>query len=170
MKTKPFIIASICTLALASGVHAQQAEVKTNGATGSAKIAPLSNTDADAKLKSVFEDITVPAPKVDVQKKEEKHSSSSSSSSSASQNSTTTSINGKTVNITRTIDGDGKETVKITTFSRSGKPKVEELSAEEFDAKYNKKKGKAAKADKAAKPAPADNGTPVPAATGKATE
>lgn len=168
MKTKPLVIASICTLAFASPSQAQQAEVNTGGATGSAKITPLTNTEADAKLKCVFEDKTVPAPKAEVKKESVSHSSSSSSSSS--QNSSTTTINGKTVNITRTIDGDGKETVKITTFSRSGKPKVEEMSAEEFDAKYNKKKSKAAKADKAAKPAPADNGTPVPAATGKATE
>lgn len=172
MKAQPFVIASICAVAFVSVVHAQQAEIKTNGATGGARIAPLSGTDAEATLKSIFEVKTAPTPKMDVQKKAESHTEShtESHSSAISQHSTTTSINGKTVNIMRSVDGDGKETVKITTFSRSGKPKVEEMSAEDFDAKYNKKKGKAAKADQAAKPAPADNATPAPTATGKATE
>ena len=168
MKAQPFVIASICAVAFVSVVHAQQAEIKTNGATGGARIAPLSGTDAEATLKSIFEVKTAPTPKMDVQNKAESHTESHSSA--ISQHSTTTSINGKTVNIMRSVDGDGKETVKITTFSRSGKPKVEEMSAEDFDAKYNKKKGKAAKADQAAKPAPADNAPPAPTATGKATE
>lgn len=111
----------------------------------------------------------------EVAKTNESRTEVSKSSSSSSGSTTTTSIDGKTVTITRQTGPDGVEHVTITTFSRSGKPKVVEMTSDEFAEKYGPRKKKEPKADAKQeekkpedKPAPAPE--PAPSNPGKATE
>lgn len=60
--------------------------------------------------------------------------------SAKSSSTSMTTIRGKTVSITRRILDDGAEEVIVTTFSRRGKPKVEKMTADEFELKYGDKK------------------------------
>lgn len=89
------------------------------------------------------------------------------SSVSQSSSSSTTSIDGKTVNIHRKTGPDGEEIVTVTTIVKNRKPKVEQMTAEEFLQKYSdrKSKKKAKEAEAKAEPQPAPTEKP-----GKATE
>ena len=155
MKSSTSIIVSFCTLLLVSALPAQHPNKGSAQGQASGRIS--GNDD------STIHDISDEKTPV---KSGKGKATSSSSSASSSQTSTTTTINGKTVNITRTIDTNGKETVRVTTISRSGKPKVEEMTAEEFDAKYGKKTGSQPKVKPAAKNSESQPSTSV----GKATE
>ena len=72
-------------------------------------------------------------------------STSKQHSSSVSESSQSTSVNGRTVTVKRHRDKDGKEKVTVTTTERGGKPKVEELTPEEYEKKYGDKKNDAPK-------------------------
>lgn len=89
--------------------------------------------------------------------------------SSSSSSTTTTNIGGKTVSITRRTGPDGVEHVTVTTFSRSGKPKVVEMTADEFAEKYGPRKKKEPKGEPKTEEKKADE-KPAPANPGKATE
>jgi hypothetical protein len=125
------------------------------------------------------------APKIEVNpggetKIESRKSSSSkseSSSTGSSSSTTSTTIDGKTLTITRTTGPDGKTKVTVTTRKGDRKPKVEEMTPEEFEKKYGPKKKK--NADPVAEeeePAEADHAAEAqdepqtPAKPGKATE
>lgn len=99
-------------------------------------------------------------------KTNESRTETSKASTSTSTSTSTTVIDGKTVSITRRTGPDGVEHVTVTTFSRSGKPKVIEMTTEEFDKKYGPRKKKEPKVGE-------DKNAPEPAAPttpGKATE
>lgn len=93
----------------------------------------------------------------------------SKSSSSSSGSTSTTTLDGKTVTITRHTGPDGVEHVTVTTFSRSGKPKVIEMTADEFAEKHGPRKKKEPKPE--SKPAEKkEEEKPAPTNPGKATE
>lgn len=121
------------------------------------------------------------APKIEVNpggetKVETKKSSSSkseSSSTGSATSTTSTTIDGKTVTITRTTGPDGKTKVTVTTRKGDRKPKVEEMTPEEFEKKYGPKKKKdAGPLAEAEEPAAEETDTQsqTPAKPGKATE
>ncbi len=67
--------------------------------------------------------------------------SSTSASSSATTIHSSTSVNGRSTSITRTTGPDGKERITLTTQLRpNSKPKVIEMTPEEFEKKYGDKK------------------------------
>lgn len=155
MKSSTSIVLSFCSLLLVNALSAQQPNKGSAQGQANGRI----SAKDDSTINDIFDEKT-PV------KSDKGKAASSSSSASSSQTSSTTTINGKTVNITRTIDTNGKETVRVTTISRSGKPKVEEMTAEEFDAKYGKKTGSQPKA----KPAPNNSESQPSTSSGKATE
>ena len=65
-------------------------------------------------------------------------------------------VNGNSVTITRTKGPDGKEKITVTTLRPNGKPKVRELTPEEFEKEFGDRR-------KGAKKEPAKDELPLPA-------
>ncbi len=106
---------------------------------------PTIKAGVSAEGKNPFENSDASVPQKEAassksEKSSEQKSVSSKSSSSTSISSSTSSVNGKTVTTTRSIGPDGKEKITISTQGRSGKPKVETFTPEEYEQKFGPKK------------------------------
>lgn len=180
MKSIPLVL---CGLLTAATAWAQSPSTPAPAAkSGGSAEAHSSSSTSGGNGAEIPEDLRklLPAriPGADGKPVSRRESSSKHSSSSKSETVETKSINGKTVTVKRTRDGNGSDKVTITTTEAGGKPKVEEMSGSDYDAKFGPKKPGAGNAPaapgKVDLPVPpslsGDKENPKPAATGKATE
>ena len=109
-----------------------------------------------------FEEMKLKLPGLDgKQEPEEKHESHSESksenataqaSASGGASTSTTSVNGCTTTVTREKCPDGKEKITVTTTKNGGKPKVRELTPEEYEKEFGDKAKARKKGDGKADP------------------